>query len=233
MSTSHRRPHRLLPLHMLLVRPRLLSSGLCGLLVALLAQAQSLLPMRGSTAFMLGWNAGAVLYLLLAAHMMAGASEAHIRSRALREDVGQRSILTLVVCTAITCLLAIVLELSAARQLHGAVRLGHVALVALVALTLLTSWLFTQTMFALHYAHAYFVGQARGEAPALQFPGSDTPDYGDFFYFSAVIGTSGQTADVSLASRHMRRIGSVHCILSFLFNTTVVALMINLLAGLF
>ncbi len=229
MSSLHHRRHAVMPLRMLLARPRLLSAGLFGLLLALLAQWQQLLPMRGMTAFMLGWNAGALLYLLLAAHMMAGASEEHIRRRALQEDVGQRSILALVVCASVTCLLAIALQLSAARELHGALRAGHVAL---AALTILSSWLFTQTMFALHYAHAYFVGQQRGEPPALQFPGEGSPDYADFFYFSAVIGTSGQTADVGLASRHMRRIGTVHCILSFLFNTTVLALMINILAGL-
>ncbi|MEQ6290972.1 DUF1345 domain-containing protein [Vogesella sp. GCM10023246] len=222
------RPHAALPLHMLLARPRLLSAGLLGLAVAWLVQFQSLLPLHTMTAFMLGWNAGALVYLLLAAHMMYGASEVHIRRQALREDVGQRTILALVVCSSITCLLAIALELSAARQLHGALRASHVAL---AALTILTSWLFTQTMFALHYAHTYFVGLARGAPAALQFPGDDTPDYGDFFYFSAVIGTSAQTADVSLATRQMRRIGTVHCILSFLFNTTVLALMINILAG--
>ncbi|MFC3626418.1 DUF1345 domain-containing protein [Vogesella amnigena] len=231
MTATHpHRHHAITPLRMLLARPRLLSAGAFGLLLALLAQWQQLLPLRGMTAFMLGWNGGALLYLLLAAHMMAGASEEHIRRRALQEDVGQRSILTLVVFASVTCLLAIALQLSAARELHGAERAGHVLL---AAVTILSSWLFTQTMFALHYAHAYFVGLARGEAPALQFPGDDTPDYADFFYFSAVIGTSGQTADVSLASRHMRRIGTVHCILSFLFNTTVVALMINIMAGLF
>lgn len=229
MTTTHLHRHRVtMPLRMLLVRPRLLSSGLFGLAVALLAQ--TLLPVRSITAFTLGWNAGAVLYLLLIGYMMSSASLERIRHRALREDVGQRTILALVVASAITCLLAIVLELSVARELHGAVRIGHVVL---SALTILTSWLFTQTMFALHYAHVYFSGEVRGEEPVLQFPGCDTPDYGDFFYFSVVIGTSGQTADVSLASRQMRRIGTVHCTLSFLFNITVVALMINILAGLF
>ncbi|WP_174873649.1 DUF1345 domain-containing protein [Vogesella oryzae] len=221
------RPHAALPLHMLLARPRLLSASLFGAMVGGLAQG--LWALRGMTAFMLGWNAGALLYLLLAAHMMYGASEASIRRRALQEDVGQRSIMALVVMSSITCLLAIALELSAARELHGALRAGHAAL---AALTILSSWLFTQTMFALHYAHTYFVGLQQGGAPGLIFPGDATPDYADFFYFSAVIGTSAQTADVSLASRQMRRIGTVHCILSFLFNTTVLALMINILAGL-
>jgi len=88
-------------------------------------------------------------------------------------------------------------------------------------------------MFALHYAHQFHAAQGRGDPPGLLFPGDETPAYSDFFYFAAVIGTSGQTADVSFSSRAMRRIGTVHCILSFLFNTTVLAMMINIAAGLF
>ena len=72
-----------------------------------------------------------------------------------------------------------------------------------------------------------------GCKPGLQFPEDDSPDYGDFFYFSAIIGTSGQTADVSFVSKELRRIGSVHCIVAYLFNTTVLALLINIGASLF
>jgi uncharacterized membrane protein len=67
----------------------------------------------------------------------------------------------------------------------------------------------------------------------LEFPGGQPPDYGDFLYFSCVIGTSGQTADVSFTSRKMRRTGTLHCILAFFFNTTLVALTINIASGLF
>ena len=73
----------------------------------------------------------------------------------------------------------------------------------------------------------------RGQPAVLQFPDPEEPDYGDFFYFASVIGTSGQTADVSFVSKPMRRIGSVHCILAYLFNTTVLALLINIGAGMF
>jgi uncharacterized membrane protein len=87
-------------------------------------------------------------------------------------------------------------------------------------------------MFTLHYAHDYYGAVSRGEPPGLLFPGDDQPGYGDFFYFAAVIGTSAQTADVSFTTKGMRRIGSVHCILAYLFNTTVLALLINIGAGL-
>ena len=114
--------------------------------------------------------------------------------------------------------------------MHGALKIAHIAL---AGVTVLSSWAFIQIMFALHYAHDYYAAASRGRTPGLQFPDSEPPDYGDFFYFAAVIGTSGQTADVSFTSKPMRRIGSVHCILAYLFNTTVLALLINIGASLF
>jgi uncharacterized membrane protein len=104
--------------------------------------------------------------------------------------------------------------------------------IALAGLTVLTSWVFTQFMFATHYAHEYYSAQARGFEPGLQFPGTEAPNYLDFVYFACVIGTSGQTADVSISSQIMRRISLIHCILAFFFNTTLIALTINIAASL-
>jgi uncharacterized membrane protein len=87
-------------------------------------------------------------------------------------------------------------------------------------------------MFALHYAHDYYASEVRGEHGGLQFPGGHAPDYADFLYFACIIGTSAQTADVSLTSRRMRRTGMVHCVLAFFFNTTLLALTINIASGL-
>jgi len=226
-SSSHR--HLLTRMFIMVrVRPRLFGSIGLGLAVAVALAL--FMPMRTLTACVIGWNAGAVLYLLLALHMMTGAEAEQIRHRALRQDEGEATILALVVMSAVVCLVSIVAELSVAKGLEGASRAGHIGL---SVLTILSSWLFTQTMFALHYAHRYHVAQGRGEPPGLMFPGEEAPAYGDFFYFAAVIGTSGQTADVSFSSRAMRRVGTVHCVLSFLFNTTVLAMMINIAAGLF
>jgi len=110
------------------------------------------------------------------------------------------------------------------------VKLAHIAL---AGTTVMTSWAFIQVMFALHYAHQYYAAACHGHKPGLQFPDDAEPDYGDFFYFAAVIGTSGQTADVSFVTKEIRRIGSLHCILAYLFNTTVLALLINIGASLF
>ena len=103
----------------------------------------------------------------------------------------------------------------------------------LVVLTVLTSWLFTQTLLALNYAHDFYAARAAGQPDPLLFPGSTEPSYGDFLYFACVIGTSGQTADIAFNGSALRPVGTLHCILAFFFNTTVLALTVNIGAGLF
>jgi hypothetical protein len=181
------------------------------------------------TRCIVSWNAGAGLYLMLAAVMMFRSTHERMRQRALRQDDGKKVILALVACSALVCLGTIVMELAVAKDEHGTLRVVHISL---AALTVFTSWAFTQVMFALHYAHDYYLAVAQGHPGGLEFPGGHLPDYGDFVYFACVIGTSGQTADVSFASRSMRRTGLLHCVLAFFFNTTLVALTINIASGL-
>lgn len=211
-----------------LARPRLVLSGLVGMLVA------AFIPHRVSdqevTRLLLGWNTGAILYLVLAARMMIRSSHDRMRFRAQIQDEGRIVVLSLVVLAAVASLAAIVAELATAKDMHGMVRYAHIGL---AALTIFTSWFFTQVMFAIHYAHDYFRALARHGIKGLQFPGDETPDYGDFFYCACIIGTSGQTADVSFVSKPMRRVALVHSVLAFFFNTTLVALTINIASGLF
>jgi len=178
----------------------------------------------------IGWNVGAILYLILAVRMMFWSSHECMRKRALEQNEGRMLILILVILAALMSIGAIVAELSVVKEIHGMLRFEHIAL---AALTIVSSWVFTQFMFALHYAHDYYAAVERGNSGGLEFPGGHAPDYGDFLYFACVIGTSGQTADVSFTCRFMRRIGTVHCILAFFFNTTLVALTINIASGLF
>jgi uncharacterized membrane protein len=209
-------------------RPRLWFSVLFGLAVFwllpyMLAQH---LESRGLVA----WNAGALLYLALAAHMIGDDDPADMQRRALKQTEGRVLVLSLVVASALAVLLAIGSQLAVVKSMTGTVRTAHVAL---AALTLVTSWLFTQTLFALHYAHDYYVSRAQGQPEPLTFPGTPEPDYADFLYFSCIIGTSGQTADVTFNGSALRPVGTLHCILAFFFNTTVLALTINIAAGLF
>ncbi|MEO7336609.1 MAG: DUF1345 domain-containing protein [Caldimonas sp.] len=209
-------------------RPRLFICMAAAIAIA------NLLPMDWAshtvTRWLIAWNAGAGLYVLLAAIMMIRSSSHHMRHRAQLQDEGQLVILMLVVVAAVASLVAIAGELVVVKDMHGWTRGAHIAI---AGLTVLSSWSFIQVMFALHYAHDYYADACHGRAAGLEFPHDESPDYGDFFHFAAVIGTSGQTADVSFISKPMRRIGSVHCILAYLFNTTVLALLINIGASLF
>jgi len=208
-------------------RPRLLAAAAVGLLVV--AVVPSVLPCRDVTRWLIGWNAGALAYVVLVAVMMARSSSERMRRRALTQDDGAVTILALVVMAALASLGAIVAELGLARNEQGLARHLHIGL---AALTVVSSWTFTQLMFALHYAHEYYLAQQRGLGGGLIFPGTAQPGYLDFVYAAAIIGTSAQTADVSFSSAAMRRVGLVHSVLAFLFNTTLLALTVNVGANL-
>jgi len=214
--------------HMFKVRPRLYIVLAIGVLVGWLLPHS--VASQSVTRWLVAWNVGALLYVLLAAVMMIRSSHEHMRHRAQLQDDGKYAILVLTAVAGIASLAAIAGELAVVKDLHGWARGLHIGL---AGTTVLSSWGFIQIMFTLHYAHDYYAAACHGQKPGLQFPDDPHPDYGDFFYFSAVIGTSGQTADVSFVTKPMRRIGSMHCILAYLFNTTVLALLINIGASLF
>jgi uncharacterized membrane protein len=209
-----------------LARPRLLLCGVLGIAVG------TLLPQMwvddAVTRGLIGWNAGAILYLCLAGWMMNTSTDADVQRRALKQDDGRIAILTVVVIASVASLFAIVAELGLAKDLKGSLKIAHIGI---AIATIVTSWAFTQVMFALHYAHDYFVNLASDRPAGIDFPGTKDPDYFDFLYCATIIGTSGQTADVSFTDKPMRRIALVQSALAFAFNTTLIALMINIAAG--
>ncbi|MGA7749268.1 MAG: DUF1345 domain-containing protein [Gallionella sp.] len=187
------------------------------------------LTLHEITRAIVGWNVGVCLYLMLAARMMFRANPDKMRARAIEQDDGKFVVLGMVIVAAIASLGAIVAELAVVKDMHGMLRYAHITL---AALTILSSWAFTQVMFALHYAHDFYAARECGNPGGLEFPDETEPDYSDFLYFSCVIGTSSQTADVSFTSREMRRTGLVHSVLAFFFNATLVALTINIASSL-
>lgn len=215
-------------LRIILARPRLLLCALIGI-ASFLCLPQEL-ARHATTRLIIAWNVGAYLYLALALRMMFWSSHERMKTRALQHDDGRLTVLLFVVLAAAMSIGAIIAELGNVKEMHGNLRYLHITL---AVMTILSSWAFTQIMFALHYAHDYYSALARGYEGGLEFPGHHAPDYGDFVYFACVIGTSGQTADVSFSCRNMRRIGTIHCVLAFFFNTTLVALTINIASGLF
>jgi uncharacterized membrane protein len=215
------------PFRIAITHPRLLISTLAAIL------AGGFLPEEvgphAVTRILIGWNAGSILYILMAVITMTRSSDQNIRRRAQEQDEGKFVILLLVIAAAVASLVAIAAELSVAKDLHGTTKAAHVCL---AGLTVLSSWAFIQVMFAQHYAHDYYAAISDGRQTGMEFPNEEHPDYGDFFYAAAIIGTSGQTADVTFTTKSMRRLASLHCILAYLFNTTVLALLVNIGASL-
>jgi uncharacterized membrane protein len=224
--------HRARPLHpvslvnALRARPLLAGSAIVG--IVLFVALQIALPSTSAAVALLAWNAGALLYLLLAWRAMAGATVETIQERAARQDEGRLAILLLVVLASLAVLLAVGTQLAQVRNLKGDAKAMHVGL---AALTVLTSWLFTQVLFAQHYAHDFYAARMHGHTDPLHFPGTPEPGYADFFHFACVIGVAGQTADISFNGSGLRGVGTLHCIMAFFFNTTLLALSINIAAA--
>ena len=217
----------------LINRPRLTGAFVMGAVVAV---ALSVIPnpLRWSTRAVFAWDSTLIWFIGSTLLMMCSCDESHIRARANKEDEGQHFVLGLSVLAASIAVVAIGFELSIAKNEHGLIKGLRTAL---AFFTVFGSWFFVQMVFALHYAHEYY-GDPDGDGPiekrgGLAFPGDEPPDYWDFLHFGAIIGVAAQTADVAFTSRAMRRTGTVHGMVSFLFNTVVLALTINLLAGLF
>jgi len=212
----------------LLHKPRLMICIAAGLTVFFTIDLFTTL--RLATCALLAWNTGTLIYLCLSLNTMLDPSLDTIQRRAALHDDGEVVILLFSVLAAISSLIAIIAELATAKSGGDAMRAFHIGL---SALTLLTSWSFIHTAFAFHYAHGYYADSSLGKTPCLIFPGNTpAPPYTDFLYFSFIIGTSGQTADIGLASPAIRRIGLLHCVLAYLFNATVLALTINIAASL-
>jgi uncharacterized membrane protein len=216
-------------IHQMRARPRLVAATAIAVAVGLLLPAETFA--YSATRWLIAWNTLTVLYVCLASIMMMRSSAHQMCQRARMQDDGQIIILGIVALSAIASLAAIGNELAVVKDLHGAIKTEHIAL---TGLTVMSSWAFIQITFALHYAHTYYAAVDQTRAPGLRFPEDEqNPTYGDFFYFSAIIGTSGQTADVAFTTKPMRRIGTLHCILAYSFNTIVLALLINIAASLF
>jgi uncharacterized membrane protein len=182
----------------------------------------------------IGWDIGAAVFLVSLLVMMADATPAAMRRRALEEDEARWAFLALMAGTAFFSLFAILGIIPEAKKAGGWVM---AELSMLGALTILLSWLVAHGTFAVHYAHEYFYEIEHRGAPGLEFPGVDDDrgklDYWDFCYFAFVIGMTAQVSDVQVRTRHWRRMVLAHGIVSFLFNAAILGLSINLLAGFF
>ena len=204
------------------LRPRLLMAVLLGTVLALCSPVAQATATRA----LIGWNLFVWIYLPLVLWMMLGrAGSVDVQRRASGLAEGIPVMLMLAVLGALASLAAITLELQAARQAHDS------RYVLLALSTVAGSWLLLPVEFGLAYASLYHrQGKHRH---GLEFPGDDgAPDYGDFLYFSITVAATSQTSDVVVSARPMRRLVLLQALLAFVFNTGVLALSINILAGL-
>ncbi len=176
-----------------------------------------------------GWCAGVAVYQVLSWWLAETFDAQRTRERAQQLDQPNVVILVSMLVAVGVSVVAIAMLLQQVRQLSGWARGAHVAL-GLVALA--GSWLMMHTIYAFHYAHRYYIDRKDSASDGgLDFPGKEAPDYFDFMYYAYVIGMTSQVSDVQATSHEMRRITLVHSVLAFAFNMLVLALSVNVVAG--
>jgi uncharacterized membrane protein len=208
------------PLISLRVRPRL------SLAAAAFAACSVLLAWVGVPrvpALLLGFDAGAMIFLVGMLVMFNRSTVEHMRHQARVQDAGRWGILWSAVGLTAVVLVALGTELHAAKS-------GGVFAIASAGVSIVLSWLFMNVMFAVHYAHGFY-GDYSSQHRGLEFPGKEQPDYWDFAYFSIVIGMTFQVSDVQITSRTLRRIVIAHSVIAFFFNMFIIAVTVNIVAG--
>jgi len=203
--------------------------------VVLGVAAFALLPHRyGTTVRALwGWDLGVFTLIAWIMGMMAVSTHDHMKARSAKQDPGRFVILTAIVLGALISVLALAFIQKAMKASQGGE--PTLDLVTIVG-TIFLSWFLVHTVFTLHYAHGYYgpspdEDDKDGLIGGLNFPDENQPDYWDFMYFSFVVGMTCQVSDVEISGRLLRRLALFHGIVSFFFNTIILALTINILAS--
>jgi uncharacterized membrane protein len=208
-------------------RPRLFIGLAFGLLASFVLPSAATATSRAIGA----WDIGVSVYLILALHLFLTEDQHGMAAHAAQQGEGEWTIFGMTVGVVVVSFVSILEEFAGTSSLHGGSRALHIAL---VAATLLLSWLMTQFTFAFRYAHEFY--SISGDGPdvdgGLSFPGEDHPDYMDFLYFAFVLGMTFQVSDVQVTSRKLRRLAALHGFLGFAFNTVILALTVNIAAGL-
>ena len=171
---------------------------------------------------MAGFDVAAIIFLATCLSLLSKRGAAEIRDHANANDANRTVLLGITGVVMAVLLVAI-----------GAEAIGtnpQPFTKGLIILTLAVAWLFSNTIYALHYAHLAY-GDECHECSGLDFPGTPEPDYWDFVYFAFTCGMAFATSDVQISSRHMRRVVTVHCLAAFAFNIGVLAFTINVLGS--
>lgn len=206
-------------------RPHFFIALCVGLIMAL--SLSWLTVWHWSTITLISWNIAVILYFTHVIRLIWHVDIDAMQQQAKRQDESKWVIMLVVLLALGMCLIAIVVQLSILSK-NSPYEIEHVGL---AMLTIISAWIFMHTVFALHYAHDFYVARSKGKDDGLDFPKTADPTYADFLYFSYIIGTSAQTADVSITSRAMRLLNIFHAFLAFCFNTTILAICINVAAS--
>lgn len=177
-------------------------------------------PERGTMA---AFDLAAAVFLVTVATLFNHGEADRMRRAARANDANRAALLAITAATMIVILVAV------AGELKGR---SDALAIAMVIATLVIAWLFSNMVYALHYAHLFYLpDEAGADSGGLAFPDCDQPDYWDFLYFSATLGMTFQTSDVSILSRRIRRVVLGHSLAAFVFNLGVLAFTINVLGG--
>jgi uncharacterized membrane protein len=209
------------PIRFVRARPWLAISTVVFLTVFVVLMLSRVKP---ASALLLSFDAGVLLYLTMLARMFNRVTAEHMCRQASGQDTGRRSTLWIAVALSVVVLVALSTELHAAKG-------GGARAMGMAALSIVLSWLFMNTMYALHYAHGYY-GDFGKQHEGLDFPGTKQPDYWDFVYFAFVIGMCFQVSDVQITSHTLRRTALLHSVVAFFFNVFIIAISVNIAAGL-
>jgi uncharacterized membrane protein len=208
----------------MLARRRLLASIVAGVVLFVVLPSHLRLVTRG----LMAWDLTALIYVVFGFLMISRSTVETCHRRAALYDESDWVIVSLVVASAAASFVAIFAELAVVKTASG----PPVLSLTVTGLTVILSWTFTHLIFTLHYANLYYMPHKDGHPEGLEFPGKRPPDYRDFIYYAFVIGCAAQTGDINTVSHPMRRITLIHGIISFAFNTAILALMVNVGASL-
>ena len=210
---------------LLKAKPRLLYAAFGGLVTFFLLEGHHF-----STRFLMAWSAASLTYLILVFIMMQYFNRKKISHLSAQQDDGQLLIYVISLLASTVSLVAIFIHIGGVDEIPLQERvLG----VLMTGVTFVISWMVLHTAYALHYAHEYYAHfKQEAETTPLIFAGTRYPTYSDFFHFSVVIGMTCQTADILIADPKIRNIVTIHSLLSFVFNATLLGLTMSLVGGL-
>jgi uncharacterized membrane protein len=212
-------------------RPRLFVAAAVAIVAYVLLPGE----LRVATRALMGWNVGSLFFIAMIVTMMIRSPRASIRRHAAEEDERNWVLLLIAVMAGAFAMAAIVWELGPVKDMTGATKAEHLAL---VGITIFSAWTFIHIMFALHYAGEYYARSVAADGSSgfrggLAFPNENEPGWDEFIYQAFVIGCACATADVNATTSSMRGACLAQGIVAFFFNTIILALTINIGAGLF